>query len=201
MRQKCFPSFWGRNILGDNVVTKKEIEFLKERNCKLKLIVGDLTEKSVSSSNGYEDASRSIAAADELGVPQGKKIALFAKILPEWSINHNWMISYARMLFDNGYVPGFIGNTDSYINFNFDRQCSHYIQATKQEDYYNAIFSATEPKVDNMPVEWTPYCPSALNQNDIHMWNTGEFCFNNIKIEEEYARDTTVLDCMWEGDN
>ena len=66
VRQKCFPSFWGRKILGDNVVTKKEIEFLKERNCKLKLIVGDLTEKSVSSSNGYEDASRSIAAADGL---------------------------------------------------------------------------------------------------------------------------------------
>lgn len=160
-----------------------------------------MTEKSVSSSNGYEDASRAIAAASELGIPENKKIALFAEIRPEWSINHNWMISYARMLFDNGYTPGFIGNTDSHINFNFDRQCSHYIQATEGIGCYGAIYSATEPKVNDMPMKWTPYCPSALNPNDIHMWKTGEVNFNDIKVEEEYARDATVLDCMWEGDS
>lgn len=30
----------------------------------------------------------------------------------------------------NGYTPAFIGHTDSSKNFNFDRQCSHYVQAT-----------------------------------------------------------------------
>lgn len=33
-------------------------------------------------------------------------------------------------------IPGFIGNTDSSKNFNFDRQCSHYVQATHDVGEY-----------------------------------------------------------------
>lgn len=37
-RQRCFPSFWGRDLLGDNAITKSEIEFLKEKNVRLNLL-------------------------------------------------------------------------------------------------------------------------------------------------------------------
>ena len=95
------------------------------------MVIRDLTEAKVSSVNGTEDALKVVESAKELGVPQNAGSALFAEIRVEWSANHNWMISFAQTVVANGYIPAFIGNTDSSKNFNFDHQCSHYVQATK----------------------------------------------------------------------
>ena len=35
VRQKCFPAFWGRTILGKDPISIEEIGFLKEKNCKI----------------------------------------------------------------------------------------------------------------------------------------------------------------------
>ena len=129
-----------RTLCGEDKITAEEIEFLKSKDCKIGLVIRDLTEIQVSTANGTLDAFRAVETAKELGVPQNVGIALFAEIKPEWSINHNWMISFAQTISENGYVPAFIGNTDSSKNFNFDRQCSHFVQATKDVDYFGAVF-------------------------------------------------------------
>lgn len=197
MRQKCFPAFCMRTLCGDDKITAEEIEFLRGKDCKIGLVVRDLTETKVSAVNGTEDALRAVEAAKQLGVAQNEGIALFAEIKPEWSINHNWMISFAQTVFANGYVAGFIANTDSSKNFNFDRQCSHYVQATKEVNCYGAVFMATEPNCDTMPQEWTPYCPSALEPEDIQLWCCGKTALGQTEAEDVYAKDKTVLEKLW----
>lgn len=196
-RQTCFPAFCMRSLSGENKLQTDEVEFLREKDCKIGLVFDDLTEVKVSSINGTEDALRAAEAAKELDVPQNVGIALFAHIKPEWSVNHNWMISFAQTVASNGYVPGFIGNTDSSINFNFDRQCSHFVQATKDVDYFGAVFMATEPKCEKTPDEWAPFCPSALEPEDMHLWACGKTAFGQFEVEDVYAKDEKVLETMW----
>ena len=186
-----------RTLCGVDKISAEEIEFLKGKGCKIGLVIRDLTEVKVSRMDGTEDALKAVEAAKELGVPQNEGIALFAEIKPEWSVNHNWMISFAQVVSANGYVPAFIGNTDSSKNFNFDRQCSHFVQATKDTNYFNAVFMATEPKVDTMPTEWTPYCPSALQPEDMSLWSCGTTTFDFTSVEDVYAKDEKVLENMW----
>ena len=195
-RQRCFPAFCMRTLAGDNKITAEEIEFLKAKDCKIGLVIRDLTEANVSGVNGREDALKAVESAKELGVPQNEGIALFAEIKPEWSVDHNWMISFAQVVSANGYIPAFIGNTDSSKNFNFDRQCSHYVQATKNANS-DALFMATEPKLDSIPTEWTPYCPSALEPEDISLWSCGTTTFDFTQVEDVYAKDDKVLENMW----
>ena len=197
MRQKGYPSFCMRNISGEDKITSEEIEFLRENNCKIGLVIGDLTEKAVSGVNGVEDALRAIESAKELGVPQNEGIAVFANIKPDWSVNHNWMISFAQTVLDGGYVPGFIGNTDSSINFNFDRQCSHFVEATQDADCFGAVIAASEPKCYDAPEKWEPYCPSQMQPEDIELWICGATEFDSVRVEDVYARDEKVLDRMW----
>ena len=104
-RQKSFPAFCMRTLSGENKITAEEIEFLKSKDCKIGLVVRDLTEAKVSGVNGTEDALKAIKNAKELGVPANSGIALFAEIKPDWSVNHNWMISFAQVISANGYVP------------------------------------------------------------------------------------------------
>ena len=196
-RQKSFPVFCMRTLSGENKITAEEIEFLKAKGCKIGLVIRDLTETKVSGVTGTEDALKAVETAKELGVPQNEGIALFAEIKSEWSVNHNWMISFAQVISANGYIPAFIGNTDSSKNFNFDRQCSHYVQATKDVNYFGALFMATEPKCDGMPTEWAPYCPSALEHEDISLWSCGTTTFDFIGVEDVYAKDRKVLENMW----
>ena len=196
-REKCFPAFCMRTLCGEDKITPEEIEFLRSKDCKIGLIIRDLTEERISGISGTEDAAKAVEAAKKLGVPQNAGIALFAEIRPEWSVNHNWMISFAQVVSASGYVPAFIGNTDSSKNFNFDRQCSHYVQATKDVNYFGAVFMATEPKLDGVLEEWTPYCPSALEPENMHLWSCGTTTFDYIQVEDVYARDGEVLDNLW----
>lgn len=196
-RQKCFPAFCMRTLCGEGKVTAEEIEFLKAQGCKIGLVIRNLTEAKVSGINGTEDAIKAVESAKELGVPQNEGIALFAEIKPEWSVNHNWMISFSQFVSANGYIPAFIGNTDSSKNFNFDRQCSHYVQATRDVNCFDAIIMATEPKLDSAPEEWTPYCPSALEPEDICLWSCGTTTFDFTGVEDVYAKDDKVLEKMW----
>lgn len=197
VRQRCFPEFWGRTLIGENVITTEEIEFLRSRKCKIILVVRDLTEASICRDSGSDDALRAIEAAKTLGVPQNKEIMLLAEVNPEWSINHNWMLSFAYTLDTYGYVPGFIGNTDSSLNFNFDRQSSHYIQALGNKKPFETIFGALEPRIYDMPEIWSPYCPSALNPEDMNLWACGRTTFDEFYIDDVYAKDEKVLKYMW----
>lgn len=197
MRMNRVPAFWGRALTGEDAVSAEELAYLRKKNCKIALILRDLTEAGVSASNGTADALRAVEAAKALGVPQNEGIALFAEIRPEWSVNHNWMISFAQALKANGYRPGFIGNTDSSKNFNFDRQCSHYVQATAEAEQFRAVYWATEPKEDDEPTAWTPFAPSALTPEEIGLWRRGMIRFGDREVNETYAREPALLGCMW----
>ena len=111
MRKSCFPSFWGRSLTGERRITAEEIEFLRSKRCKIALVIRDLNEQEICQNDGTHSAIKAVEAAKNAGVPQNKGIALFAYIPSEWSVNHNWMTSFAGNLLNNGYIPGFIGNT------------------------------------------------------------------------------------------
>lgn len=196
-RQKCFPAFCMRTLCGEDKITAEEIEFLKAKDCKIGLVIRDLTEAQVSTYNGTEEGLKAAKVAKDMGVPQNKGIAIFAEIKPEWSVNHDWMISYTTALFSEGYIPGFIGNTDSSKNFNFDRQYSHFMQSTRKYNYYDAVLMATEPKCDKVPEEWKPYCPSEMETEDVNLWSCGTTTFDLINVEDVYAKDEKVLENMW----
>lgn len=194
MRQHCFPAFWGRGL---STLTPKEVDFLKKKQCKIFLLVDGLTELAVSRSNGIEEALKAVETAKALGVPQNENITLFVKIESDWSVNHNWMISFAQTLYANGYTPGFIGNTDSSKNFVFDRECGHFVNATAVANQFGAIYGATEPKCEGVSEEWKPYCPSVLNQEHIGLWFCDTTSFDELVVDDVYARDENVLAIMW----
>ncbi len=197
MRQKGFPDFWGRQISGENAVTKNELEFLKEKNCPVCLLFDDFTEAQISGNNGTKDGDRAADAAKALGVPRGVGIVIYADINPEWSINHNWMLGFAASVVNAGYCVGFIGNTDSSKNFNFDRQSSHYVQSVRFRKHLAASFGATEPKVEGEVKAWKPYCPSGINTEDIDLWRCGTVTFDLLTVDTVLAKDEEVLKKFW----
>lgn len=197
-RINYFPAFWGRNISGENAITKEEIEFLRSKNCKIALIFDDLTEKNVACMNGEEDALRAINAAKALGVEDYGNVAIFAKIGDSWGINNSWMHFWAFYLHENGYTPGFMANTDSSQNFNFGRQCSHFVENTLDKENYGTIYWATEPKVRALkPETWAPYCPSALRPEKIDVWQVGSTWCGDIHSKKSFLRDKSVMKYMW----
>ena len=194
MRQSCFPSFWGRTLVGNKKITSEEIEFLKSKNCKLVLIVRDLDELKISGNNGTDEALVAIKAAKTIGVLPNTGKAIFAEIPSDYSVNHNWMLKFSRTLVANGYVPGFIGNTDSSMNFNFDRQCSHYVQAVKVNRPFDSIYWSTEPRYEFDPEVWVPYAPSELLPTDMSLWSYGNINFHKISVDKSYSKEPSVLD-------
>ena len=196
-RQKCFPAFCMRTLSGEDKITAEEIEFLKAKDCKIGLVIRDLTEAKVSGVNGTEDAFKAIETAKQLGVPQNEGIALFADIKSEWSVNHNWMISFARTLINCGYRPGFIGNTDSSEDFNFGRQCSHYVLATRKENQLNSVYWSVRPQYKFDPEVWATYAPSQLLPKDMHVWQYGTVDFHSIIVGKCYAHDELIAHCFW----
>jgi len=162
------------------------------------LVYDELNEVRVSKTNGYSDALLAVEAARELGAPENAGVAVFALIGDDWSVNHNWMISYAYTLIDNGYIPGFIGNTDSSKNFNFGRQCSHYVQFMGDIAQNRTVYWATEPKLNGEPVEWVPYCPSALMPERIDLWSSGDIIiYGDIIANKVYGNCKSTMNCMW----
>lgn len=197
MRKRGFPAFWGRSITGENTITKEEVNFLRKKKCKIALYLDDLTETGVAGINGTEDGVRAVEAAKKIGVPEGQGIAIFVVLGENWGINHNWLLSFASAINGNGFLPGFLGNTDSSKNFSFNRQCGHFLRATKDMENFAAVFGATEPKTEKEAVVWEPYCPSDLEKDKIALWQNGTITCDGISANTTYAHDESVLSCMW----
>ena len=194
MRQKGVPSFCLRTLCGENTITNKELEFIKNKDCKLGMVIRNLSEKAISGCHGDKEALNAIYELKSLNVTSDRKIAIFAEINSNWSINHNWMISFAQTLAVNGYIPAFIANTDSSKNFNFDRQCSHFTNATIDVGGFGAIYCATEPKLSAKPEAWSPFCPSALETTDIDLWMCGKTEIDDIFIDDVYTHNLLTFD-------
>lgn len=193
MRMSCYPSFWGRYITGEKTINPTEIEFLRNKKCKIACFLSHFKEEIIASDNGLEDGRFAVQAAKCLGIPQNRNIALFADIPSDWQINHNWMIGFANTILENGYIPGFIGNTDSEQNFCFNRQCSHYIQATRETNHIQTLYWGKRPRYQFEPEVWAPYAPSELLPKDMHLWQYGDIKFHRITAHKNYTQSKSIL--------
>lgn len=191
MRKNRFPAFWLRTVSGEEGLTKEEITFLESRNCKVIPVIGDFSESETASSKGSESGKKAVQKITELNIATGTPI--FVYIRDGMCVNHNWMIKFARTLKSNEFIPGFMGNTDSSIDPVFDRQVSHFIEATSNVNGYDAVFLATEPKITGEPEEWIPFCPSAMDYEDMDLWMTGEIRFKDLCVSEVYAKNNKIL--------
>lgn len=196
VRKKGIPAFCFRTLCGENSTTREEIDYLKKKNCRMGMVIRDLKELDISSSHGDKDAFKAIRELKRLDLNSNKRIAIFADINPNWSINHNWMITFAQTLVVNGYIPAFIANTDSSQSCSFDRQCSHFANATRDTSCFGTIFCATEPKTPNKPETWSPFCPSALETSEIALWMCGKTEIDNTFVDDVYLNNPASIDKM-----
>ena len=50
------------------------------------------------------------------------------------------------------------------------------------------MFVKTEPKIPREPEEWIPFCPSAMDYEDMDLWMTGEIYFKDFCVSEVYKK-------------
>ena len=41
IRNKIHPNFWGRNLVGENALTKDEVDFIHSKGCKVAAVYPD----------------------------------------------------------------------------------------------------------------------------------------------------------------
>ena len=60
-------------------------------------------------------------------------------------------------------------------------------------DLTEAAVSAT----DGTPEAWTPFCPSALEPDDMALWVCGEIAFDSLTVKKVYKKGSDPLEFMW----
>lgn len=180
-RNKLTPAFWGRNIVGENKLTKEEVEFLRDQACKIAALCST-SDTAKTDEQGEHFAAEIIAAAAELGIPKGS--AIFLEIGDTEAVTRDYMRGFARKLInEGGYTPGFKANTDA--KYDFDHQFSRGIQ-TDKDIFSKCIIWATAPHLDEYdrittshlihPGNWIPFAPSGITRKDIAVWQYGSEC-------------------------
>lgn len=180
VRNKIYPCFYGRTLVGENGLTREEIAFLHGKGCKIAAIYPSADQK-VTEKHGTDLADKMITRAMELGIPA--KTALFLEIDKDEIVSKNFMKALAKKLLTEGYTPGFKANTDA--RFGFDREYSRGMQ-TDKDIFEKCLIWAVEPilsEYDRMttthlihPDHWMPFAPSAISRNDIAVWQYGKDC-------------------------
>ncbi|MBQ3258893.1 MAG: DUF1906 domain-containing protein [Clostridia bacterium] len=190
VRNKIYPNFWGRNLVGENALTKQEIDFIHSKACKIAAVYNDLGEKQ-SEEQGKSAGEIAVALAFDLEIPQGS--ALFLDIGEE-SASKDYLKGFAEELIESGYTPAFKTNTDA--KFNFDREFSRGLQSDR-EVFEQCLVWAVVPTLseyDSMttthlihPDNWVPYAPSGIKRKDIAVWQYGKDCY---PIEDDKGVET-----------
>lgn len=180
VRNKVYPSFWGRNITGENCLTVEEIEYLHKKACKIAAIYNSESEK-VSEESGLADGKKAIEIAREIGIENGA--AIFLEIGEVDSLTWMYMNGFASNLIDAGYTPGFKADTDAkYI---FDREYSRGVQ-NSGEVFSKCIVWAVSPSLPEFNRvktthfvhldNWGPYAPSGIMRKEVAVWQYGKEC-------------------------
>lgn len=179
-RNKLYPNFWARNIVGENCLTKDEIDFLHGMGCKIIAIYEDADMKE-SEEQGRLHAKKIEAIALQLKITKG--CAIFMELKKEDNATTDYMSGFAKELIAAGYTPGFRADTDA--NFSFDREYSRGMQIDK-ELFGKCLVWAVSPSLMEYerittshfihPDNWTPYTPSGLSRDDIAIWQYGKEC-------------------------
>ena len=192
VRNKVYPSFWGRNIVGENALTREEIEFLHRKGCKIAAIYSTTGEK-LTEKQGQLMAKEIDVIALELGIPEGT--AIFLEIGEKDTVTSDFMLGFADMLIDEGYIPGFKANTDAA--FDFDREYSRGMQ-NNRESFEKCLIWAVAPSLKEYdrvttthlihPDNWKPFAPSGITRNEIAIWQYGKDCH---PIEDDDGKEAT----------
>ncbi len=191
LRNKVYPNFWGRNITGENRLTKEEIEFLHGNGCKIAAICND-NEPKETEEQGKIQAKKLSVAAMELGIPESA--AIFLEVEADNNTTRDYLKGFAYGLLSEGYIPGFKTSTDA--SYGFDREFSRGMQ-TDKEVFSQCLIWATSPTLDEYdkittthlihPDNWMPYAPSGTTRNEIAVWQYGKDCH---PIEDNESRKT-----------
>ena len=192
VRNKVYPNFWGRNLVGENALTKDEIDFLHSKGCKIAAIYTDSGEK-LTEEQGQILAKRIDVLVLELGIPEGT--AIFLEIGENENVSTDFMRGFASMLINEGFIPGFKANTDA--EFEFDREYSRGLQ-TDKEVFEKCLIWAVSPSLAEFervttthlihPDNWKPYAPSGITRQDIAIWQYGKNCH---PIADDSGKETT----------
>ena len=192
LRNKIYPHFWGRNMVGENSLTKEEIHFLHGKACKIAPIYKDADEK-ITEEQGRVLAKKIEMEAMKLGIPE--ETAIFLEIEENETATRDFMRGYAKALLKDGYIPAFRADTDAM--YDFDREFSRGMQ-TDRAIFTQCLIWALSPTVqeyDGMttthlihPDCWKPYAPSGLMRNEIAVWQYGKNCH---PIYDDEEKETT----------
>ncbi len=192
VRNKVYPNFWGRNLVGKNCLTKNEIDFLHEKGCKIAAIYTSLDAKETEE-QGKIVAKKIDVVATELGIPQGT--AIFLEIGESENVTRDYMRGFAAGLVEEGFTPAFKANTDA--NFGFDREFSRGLQ-TDRNVFSKCLVWAVSPSLAEYervitthlihPDNWLPFAPSGITRNDIAVWQYGKECH---PINDDTGVETT----------
>ena len=180
LKNKIYPNFWGRELLGENAITKEEIDFLHDKGCKIALFCS-CSGNTNTEEDGMALARKVVEKADSLGITEGT--AIFMVISEDETVSKACMCGYAKVLMLAGFAPGFKANTDA--KFSFDREFCRGIQSNK--DIFDKCLiwavSPSLPEYDRMtdahlihPDNWTPFAPSAISRKEIAIWQYGRNC-------------------------
>ena len=202
VRNKLYPNFWGRNIVGENCLTKKEIDFLHDKGCKIDAIYSDAGEKKTAE-QGKLIAKKVIVTAFELEIPEDT--AIFFEIGEKEEFTTDCMRGFAEVLISEGYVSGFKVNTDA--KYDFDREYSRGMQ-TDREIFSKCLIWTVSPSLSEYervttthlihPDNWIPFAPSGITRNDIAIWQYGKDCH---PIHDDKGMETTFnVDLMRRAD-
>ena len=179
-RNKIYPCLWGRNINGENSLTKEEIQFLHKKGCMIALIYKPHGEMKTDT-QGKDIANKISMRALELDIFGGTTI--FLEIGENENASRDFMRGFAKTLIELGYIPAFKANTDAKCSF--DREFSRGMQ-TDKDVFSKCIIWATAPTVPEYngittshlihPDNWHPYAPSCMTRRDIAIWQYGVDC-------------------------
>lgn len=191
-RNKIYPNFWGRNIVGENCLTREEIDFLHNQGCKIAAIY-KTSDKKKTAEQGKILAKKVDIAAFELGIPEGA--AIFLEIEDGEEVTRNYLRGFANALIAEGYTPGFKVNTDA--KYDFDREYSRAMQIDK-DVFEKCLIWATAPTIaeyDHIttthlihPDNWGPFAPSGITRREIAIWQYGKDCH---PIYDDEGKETT----------
>ena len=192
VRNKIYPNFWGRNLVGENALTRDEIEFIHSKGCKIAAIyIAD--EAKETEEQGKILAKKIALTALELGVPAGA--AVFLEVDEKENITAEYMRALAQALLFEGFTPGFKANTDAV--YSFDREYSRGMQSDR-ELFEKCLVWAVAPSLEEYdhittshlirPDNWIPYAPSGITRRDIALWQYGKNCH---PIQDDEGNDTS----------
>lgn len=191
VRNKMYPTFFGRNLLGENALTKEEIAFIHSKGCKIAATYIEADEKQTVE-QGTVAGEKAVALAFDLGIPQSSAIFL---VIDEESVSRDYLKGFAQELIESGYTPAFKANTDA--KFDFDCEFSRGLQ-TDGEIFQQCLVWAVAPTLaeyDSVttthlihPDNWMPFAPSGIKRKDVAVWQYGKDCH---PIEDDNGVETT----------